>query len=58
VLLVAAYPDIYQCADHVPEIMEYKPIGLEGFDDLLVATRVERHQSPKASRFCPKAPDG
>ena len=36
VLLVAAYPDIYQCADHVPEILEHKPIGLEGFDDLLV----------------------
>jgi FAD/FMN-containing dehydrogenase/Fe-S oxidoreductase len=36
VLLVAAYPDIYRCADHVPEIMEHKPIGLEGFDDLLV----------------------
>jgi FAD/FMN-containing dehydrogenase/Fe-S oxidoreductase len=36
VLLVIAYPDIYQCADHVPEIMAHKPIGLEGFDDLLV----------------------
>jgi len=36
VLLVIAYPDIYQCADQVPEIMEHKPIGLEGFDDLLV----------------------
>jgi len=36
VLAVVAYPDIYQCADHVPEIMEHKPIGLEGFDDLLV----------------------
>ncbi|MGB2836580.1 MAG: FAD-linked oxidase C-terminal domain-containing protein [Candidatus Sulfotelmatobacter sp.] len=36
VLLVVAYPDIYQCADHVPEIMTHKPIGLEGFDDLLV----------------------
>jgi len=36
VLLVVAYPDIYQCADHVPEIMKHKPIGLEGFDDLLV----------------------
>jgi FAD/FMN-containing dehydrogenase/Fe-S oxidoreductase len=35
VLLVVAYPDIYQCADHVPEIMTHKPIGLEGFDDLL-----------------------
>ncbi len=36
VLVVVAYPDIYQCADHVPEIMAHKPIGLEGFDDLLV----------------------
>jgi FAD/FMN-containing dehydrogenase/Fe-S oxidoreductase len=37
VLLVVAYPDIFQCADRVPEIMEHKPIGLEGFDDLLVS---------------------
>jgi FAD/FMN-containing dehydrogenase/Fe-S oxidoreductase len=36
VLLVAAYPDIFQCADHIPEIMQHNPIGLEGFDDLLV----------------------
>src|ERR1700728_3533667 len=37
VLLVVAYPDIFQCADQVPEIMAHKPIGLEGLDDLLVA---------------------
>jgi FAD/FMN-containing dehydrogenase/Fe-S oxidoreductase len=37
VLLVLAYPNIYQCADHVPEVMAHKPIGLEGFDDLLVS---------------------
>jgi FAD/FMN-containing dehydrogenase/Fe-S oxidoreductase len=36
VLLVIAYPDIYQCADRVPEIMTHNPIGLEGFDELLV----------------------
>ena len=36
VLLVVAYPDIFRCADQVPEIMAHKPIGLEGFDDLLV----------------------
>ncbi|HET9308792.1 MAG TPA: FAD-linked oxidase C-terminal domain-containing protein [Candidatus Sulfotelmatobacter sp.] len=36
VLVVLAYPDIYQCADHIPEILAHKPIGLEGFDDLLV----------------------
>jgi FAD/FMN-containing dehydrogenase/Fe-S oxidoreductase len=36
VLLVVAYPDIFQCADHVQEVMGHQPIGLEGFDDLLV----------------------
>ncbi|HXJ91040.1 MAG TPA: FAD-binding and (Fe-S)-binding domain-containing protein, partial [Candidatus Binatia bacterium] len=36
VLAVVAYPDIFQCADSIPEILEHKPIGLEGFDDLLV----------------------
>ncbi len=36
VLLLIAYPDIFQCADHVPEVMAHKPIGLEGIDDLLV----------------------
>src|SRR6202522_2963166 len=42
VLLVVAYPDIFQCADHIPEIMAHRPIGLEGFDDLLVGyTRVK-----------------
>jgi FAD/FMN-containing dehydrogenase/Fe-S oxidoreductase len=35
VLVVVAYPDIFQAADHVPEIMAHKPIGLEGIDDLL-----------------------
>ena len=36
VLLLIAYPDVYQCADHVPKIMAHKPIGLEGVDRLLV----------------------
>ena len=35
VLVIVAYPDIFQAADHVPEIMAHKPIGLEGIDDLL-----------------------
>ena len=46
VLLVLSYPDVYQCADHVPEIMTHKPIGLEGFDDLLVHyTRLKKINS-------------
>jgi FAD/FMN-containing dehydrogenase/Fe-S oxidoreductase len=45
-LLILGYPDVYQCADHVPEIMQHKPIGLEGFDDLLVHyTRLKKINS-------------
>ena len=35
-LAVVSYHDIYQCGDHVPEVMSYGPIGLEGFDDVLI----------------------
>jgi FAD/FMN-containing dehydrogenase/Fe-S oxidoreductase len=37
VLLLIGWPDIYLCADHVPQIMEHRPIGLEGLDDIMVA---------------------
>ena len=42
VLLVIGWPDIYICADHVPRIMEHRPIGLEGFDDIMV--NASRHK--------------
>src|SRR5205823_1766854 len=35
-LVVLGYPDVYSAGDHVVEIMQYKPIGLEGIDDVLV----------------------
>jgi FAD/FMN-containing dehydrogenase/Fe-S oxidoreductase len=36
VLALIGYPSVYDAADHVPEILEFKPIGLEGLDDLLI----------------------
>jgi FAD/FMN-containing dehydrogenase/Fe-S oxidoreductase len=36
-LVVLGYGDIYDAADDVPRLLEYKPIGLEGVDDRLVA---------------------
>jgi len=42
VLLVIGWPDVYICADHVPQIMEHRPIGLEGFDDIMV--EASRHK--------------
>jgi FAD/FMN-containing dehydrogenase/Fe-S oxidoreductase len=35
-LLLLGYPDVYHAGDHVPEIMAFKPIGLEGMDDRLI----------------------
>jgi FAD/FMN-containing dehydrogenase/Fe-S oxidoreductase len=36
VLVVIGWPDVYICADFVPQIMTHGPIGLEGFDDIIV----------------------
>ena len=35
-LVVLGFADAFVAADAVPEILNYKPIGLEGFDSLLV----------------------
>jgi FAD/FMN-containing dehydrogenase/Fe-S oxidoreductase len=35
-LLVLGYPDVYSAGDHVPDMLEFKPIGLEGMDDRLI----------------------
>jgi FAD/FMN-containing dehydrogenase/Fe-S oxidoreductase len=35
-LLVLGYPDIYSAGDHIPEILEARPIGCEGIDDRLI----------------------
>ncbi|HEX7101773.1 MAG TPA: FAD-binding and (Fe-S)-binding domain-containing protein [Nitrolancea sp.] len=36
-LVILGYPDVYQSADHVPDVLRTKPIGLEGFDDRMIA---------------------
>ena len=36
-LAVLGYKDIYEAADHVPKVMKYGPIGLEGMDHQLVS---------------------
>jgi FAD/FMN-containing dehydrogenase len=35
-LLVLGYPDVFQAADHLPELLPYKPIALEGFNGELL----------------------
>ena len=46
-ILVLGYSDIYQAGDHVPEIRKYKPIGLEGIDDVLIGAMKEKHIHPR-----------
>lgn len=35
-LLVLGYRDVYESAEHVPAILESRPIGLEGMDQVLI----------------------
>jgi FAD/FMN-containing dehydrogenase/Fe-S oxidoreductase len=41
-LAVLGYPDVYAAGDHVPEILEWQPIGLEGLDDRLIAAMARK----------------
>lgn len=36
ILVVLGYKDVYVAGDHVPQILKYQPLALEGLDDLLV----------------------
>ena len=36
VLVVLGYPEVYQAADHIMDVLEFTPIALEGMDEYLV----------------------
>ncbi|MDQ2904149.1 MAG: FAD-binding protein [Chloroflexota bacterium] len=55
VLLVLGYPDIYIAGDAVPDLLEYRPIALEGFDAFLVSAN--RQKGLNAENL-PLLPDG
>ncbi|MEA2559981.1 MAG: hypothetical protein QOH06_1485 [Acidobacteriota bacterium] len=42
-LLVLGYPDVFAAADHVMELLEAGPLGLEGMDRFLVENDFTRH---------------
>ena len=54
VLVILAFPDIFQAADHVPEIMAHRPIGLEGIDQLLVDFTRRKGLSPEGLAMLPQ----
>ena len=43
VLTALAFPDAFLAADVVPAVLEHKPIGLEGFDAMLVDFMQRKH---------------
>jgi FAD/FMN-containing dehydrogenase/Fe-S oxidoreductase len=54
-LLVLGYPSVYEAADHVAEILEFEPTGLEGMDRLLIEDMVDKGQHTSE---VPMLPDG
>ncbi len=52
-LLVLGYPSVYDAGDHVPEILEAKPSGLEGLDDILVKDMKKKGIHPKDVKLLP-----
>jgi FAD/FMN-containing dehydrogenase/Fe-S oxidoreductase len=56
VLLVLGYPDVYQAADHLMDILEFKPIALEGIDHRLY-NNIERKGGPHR-KYLPLLPEG
>jgi FAD/FMN-containing dehydrogenase/Fe-S oxidoreductase len=45
-LLVVGFDDICVAADHVPEILEHRPIGLEGIDHILFQDEIDLNMHP------------
>src|SRR3954469_366708 len=46
-VLVLGYPDVYSAGDHVSEILESRPTGLEGLDDILVRDMKKKGIHPR-----------
>ncbi|ABA56987.1 conserved hypothetical protein [Nitrosococcus oceani ATCC 19707] len=53
-VVVLGYPDVYTAGDHIPQILEYAPIGLEGMDNLLLKYMKKEHMYPKGRALLPE----
>ena len=51
---IIGFKDVYEAADAVPEALEFKPIALEGIDDLLVDFITRKHIDPDELKMLPK----
>ena len=53
-LAILAFDDVYQAADAAPGILEHKPCGLEGFDDLLYDAVKKSNAPPEGLQYFPE----
>jgi Fe-S oxidoreductase/FAD/FMN-containing dehydrogenase len=52
-LLVLGYPDVYSAGDHVTQILEFGPVGLEGIDSRLIEDMKSVHLHPEDLKLLP-----
>jgi FAD/FMN-containing dehydrogenase/Fe-S oxidoreductase len=53
-LVVLGFADAFIAADHVPQVLTFKPIGLEGFDGYLVECMLRKHLAVDDVKLLPK----
>jgi FAD/FMN-containing dehydrogenase/Fe-S oxidoreductase len=53
-LVIVAYDELAEAGTHVPEIMEWKPIGLEAIDELLIHDQQIEHQNAAGLQQLPR----
>src|SRR5436190_9515640 len=54
VLLLIGCEAVYVCADLVPEVLDHRPIGLEGMDDLLIEYTRRKNLNPEGLALLPE----
>ncbi|HEX6315757.1 MAG TPA: FAD-linked oxidase C-terminal domain-containing protein, partial [Gemmatimonadaceae bacterium] len=53
ILVVLGYPSVFDAGDHILDVLEAGPIGLEGMDDVLVEAMKRKHLHPRGVRILP-----
>jgi FAD/FMN-containing dehydrogenase/Fe-S oxidoreductase len=53
-LVIIAFDDVYAAGDAVPRVLEHKPCGLEGLDDLLFEAVKESNAPPEGLHYFPE----
>jgi FAD/FMN-containing dehydrogenase len=52
--LILSYHDVFEAADHVPEILTTNPIGLEGYDDQLIRNMIAKGRLARERALLPR----